>query len=348
MSNRWWPLRPGGYTVTELTQLSWAMPDWLWCLPLPWIMLLLVRRQPAAVDRVGDAVLAHPAPPQAPPAISRKRWWPWLQALGMSVLLVALARPQSLGDWLPQEPVGQRVVLVVDASSSMNIDDFVLDGQAISRLDVLKGVVTRFVRARHGSHFGIVVFAGNALTLLPITSDRELVTSMLARVQPGIADPGTAIGDALALALKQIREGDGPRPVVMLFTDGEGEAGKVRPREALTLARELKVPLYTVAVTGATDIAQTHAGHVPGIALTEQEPGLRDLAEQTGGHWYRAGDTAALEAVIRDVDRLEKTVTPPPVHRAVREWFVWPLWTGIALLVLAQTMRLWRGWSRKP
>ena len=334
--------RPGGYTVIDPGQISWVAAGWLLCLPVPWVLLLMVRRQPAGMADAGKVVLVHPAPPQALPLASRKHGWPWLQALGISMLILSLAQPQTLGDWLPQEPVGQRVMLVVDVSSSMNIDDFTLDRQAVTRLDVLKGVVTRFVRARHGSHFGIVVFAGKALTLVPITPDRELVTDMLARVHPGIAEPGTAMGDALALALKQIRDGNGPRPVIMLFTDGESEAGTVRPREALTLARELNVPLYTVAVTGTADAA---AVGVPGVTVAKDEPDLRELAEHTGGHWYRAGDTAALEEVIRDVDRLEKTVTPPPAHRAVRAWFAWPLWGGIATIVLAQLLR-WRRYRR--
>jgi len=316
--------------TAELAHIFWAAPAWLLLLPLPWLIAFSMRDASATHN---DVALVHPAPPRTPgmPAIKRRNWR-WAQALGISLLVLAVARPQSLGDWLPQEPVGQRVVLVVDASASMNIDDFLLDGQPITRLEVLKGVVTRFVRARHGSHFGIVAFAGNAFTFVPITDDRQLVTSMLSRVQVGIADAGTAIGDALALALKQIREGHGPRPIVMLFTDGESERGQVRPREALALAKELQVPLYTVAVTGTVE---QRLRTVEG----KEEPTLREMAEQTGGHYYRAGDTAALEAVIRDVERLEKTVTPPPATRDVREWYVWPLWSGVFMLLLAQVLR---------
>jgi len=325
------------------TGLHFVDPLWLALLPLAWWAAW--RSRTGAQRRVGRVVLVHPDAerfgPRAQRAPGAGRWW--LVGLAGSLLLAALARPQSIGGWITPPPLGRQLVMLVDVSQSMSISDFRFQGQRVQRIDVLKGVVTRFVRARRADRFALITFASHAATLVPMTADRTLVEAMLQRLHVGVIGDDTAIGDALVLALKQVREhrsssarpgvsgGDErrPRPALILFSDGDNTAGQVRPRDAVAIARRLGVAIYTVAIGGD---AQPRAADAKD---SSRAMGLREIARRTGGRYYRGGNPRALQSIMADIDRLERTERPPATQRRVTEWYVWPLGAGAALFLLA-------------
>jgi Ca-activated chloride channel family protein len=280
--------------------------------------------------------LAHPqlwpvldSASEAPP---RRAFGGWNHA-AIALLLVALAQPQSVGDWIAEAPQGRDIVLLLDTSVTMDIPDFELDGRPVTRLSVLKSIMQRFVEARLEDRFGIVVFGSTAATLVPPTFDHALVTASLARIAAGIAGENTAIGDALGLALKQVDTRSRARPALILVTDGDNTDGELRPAEAVALAQRLAVPVYAVQVGGTAP---------PSTAAPITEPGLRDIAALTGGRYYSAGTTSALRDVIHDIGELEQTIARPPTRRALTEWYLLPMLAAVALFTLGHLRRLRR------
>jgi len=257
---------------------------------------------------------------------------PWLRVAALALALLALAQPRSPGEFIPEPAQGRDLVLVVDASGSMLVRDYRAEGRPVSRLEVLQGVVTRFIGAREGDRFALIALAEEAATLVPLTPDRSLVAQQLARLRAGMLGDDTALGDGLALALRQFEDG-GVRPAVILFSDGESNAGIVRPTEALALARAAGVVLYTVEITGGAP-----------LEIPEGEPGLADMAETTGGRYFHATSTADLEAVVAAIDRLETAEAGPLTgERLWRQWYPLPLGGALVLLALGGVLALRRG-----
>ncbi|MEO6147825.1 MAG: VWA domain-containing protein [Sulfuriferula sp.] len=261
-----------------------------------------------------------------------RRFVRWLELLAQICLVLALAQPQWVGAWLPEIPQGRDIVLLVDTSRTMSITDFELGGHPVERLKVLKDIVTRFVAGRRGDRFGLIAFGSVAGTLVAPTFDTDLVSAMLARLRVGIAGDDTAIGDAIGLALKQLRTQQRLRPALILFTDGDSTAGNITPSEAVALARHMGVPIYTVQIGG--DLFAAGRPKAPANAVSE--PGLAQIAVETGGHYYQAGNRGALQNVIHDIGLREKTVGRPPTHRKVQEWYLLPLLLAAGLFSLAR------------
>jgi len=322
---------------------TFQAPYWLLLIPAFLGYLALTWRRGAYADEVGARAitLAHPQLGSAPasahdPHRTRHRvWWSHIATLW---LCVALAQPQTIGDWLPETPQGRDIVLLLDTSITMSIRDFELDGQPVERLTVLKGIMQRFVENRPEDRFGVVVFGGLASTLVPPTFDHDLISASLNRIQAGIAGENTAIGDALGLALKQVKSQGRARPALILVSDGDNTAGELRPAEALELARRMSVPVYCVQIGG--DAAESPNAPATTALL---EPGLRDIAALTHGRYYVAGNSNALDAVIHDIGALEKSIARPATHRAVTEWYLVPLLLAVALQTTRRVLQVRRG-----
>ncbi len=325
--------------------LTLAQPAWLALLPvLAGLTLILWRRGIAdnAATGASNLTLVHPnldVLPQGRGATPANSLWVLvLNLLALSCLTLALAQPQWLGDWIPETPEGREIMLLVDTSKSMSITDFELHGQPVERLAVLKDTVTRFVANRQGDRFGLIGFGTIAGTLVPPTFDSDLVNAMLRRIQVGIAGEDTALGDAIGLALKQLHQQHRLRPVLILFTDGDSTAGDITPTEAVALARRMAVPIYTVQIGG--DLFA--AGRPTSIKTQVTEPSLAQIAALTDGHYYQADNRQALQQVINDIGRLEKTVARPSQHRVVQEWYLLPLLLAGVLLSLTRLYQIRR------
>ena len=260
---------------------------------------------------------------------------PLLASLAMIALTVALARPQIVERERVIEREGIDIQIVLDTSGSMEAEDFIISGRAASRLEVSKAVIAQFVEGRPDDRVGLVIFGEEAFTQVPLTLDHGALTNMLQQVDIGMAGSrSTAIGDAIAVAGKRLKELDAESRVMILLTDGHNNAGKVDPVVAAKAANTLGVRIYTIGV-GSKDGGG--GGGLLGLFRSRRsdldEPTLRSIAEQTEARYFRASDTRALQEVYATIDALEKTTAESRVYVQREERFQLPAILGLILLL---------------
>jgi Ca-activated chloride channel family protein len=249
-------------------------------------------------------------------------------------LVGALMRPQWLETRHDVVSPGYDLMLAIDASRSMEALDFTVEGRRVNRMAVVKGVVGRFIEQRRGDRVGLVVFGDSAYLQAPLTVDGAAVRAMLDEVVPRMAGDATAIGDAVGLAVKKLRDRPPGSRVLVLVTDGENTAGSLPPAEASRLARQYGVRIYTVGVGSKGKVPVPDAsGRITYEDMQIDERLLGEIAALTGGAFYLATDSQALEAIYQRIDTLEKTeaetrttLVPSPLYR-------WPLGAALAALL---------------
>ncbi|WP_233224551.1 VWA domain-containing protein [Thiomonas sp. X19] len=267
-----------------------------------------------------------------------------MPALSLASLVLALAQPQRLGAWVMPPPQGRDIMVLLDTSLTMSIQDLRWNGKPAERLAVVKQVLTHFMRARVGDRFGIIAFGTQAATLLPPTFDRQLAAAMVARVRIGMLGDDTALGNAMGLALRQVQAEGQLKPVFILYSDnGASNTGQISPTQAVALASALGVRVFTVQV-GDTPADGTPY-EVP--AYRGQQPDMRAIAEQTGGQYFYAASHGAQEAAIRTIGQLTPTLQPPPHRRQAQQLYIWPLSVGLLVWLLALWPPLARGGRRQ-
>lgn len=239
-------------------------------------------------------------------------------------LVLALAGPRSVIP-SPALPASDRdIVLALDLSGSMKIEDFELDGRPVRRLDAVKSVAADFVRRRAGDRVGLVIFAETAYFAAPPSYDVEAVARTIEGATIGISGLSTAISEGLGLALKRLQDSRAPSRVVILLSDGVNTSGAVDPVEAAELARSLGVRVHTIAMgIHTTDDPEATRDAVDAATL-------RAIAEQSGGTTFRVKTTADLDAVIDAIDQMESNRMEAPAAEIYRELWVWP--AGLAFL----------------
>jgi Ca-activated chloride channel family protein len=251
-------------------------------------------------------------------------------------LVVALMRPQWLVPHTEVSTPGYDVMLAVDASHSMDALDFSDRGQQVSRMQVVKGVMGRFVDERDGDRIGLIIFGTQAFVLSPLTIDRYAVHQLLEGVVPSIAGGSTALGDAIALGVKKLRLRPEGSRVMILIADGDNTAGSFQPLEAARLARLAGIRIYVIGVGSKRErIPILHEGKIEyWDDLTMDEDTLQQIADVTGGGYFRATNTRALEEISKRITELEKTESetrtvflPEPLYR-------WPLAVALISLLL--------------
>jgi Ca-activated chloride channel family protein len=274
------------------------------------------------------------------PVASRRRWLGELPAVLRSVTLGAwilgAAGPRLGSDTVEVTSEGIAIVLAVDVSSSMLAEDFAPS----NRLDVARDRAVAFVRARRYDRIGLVSFAGEALTKVPLTTDYAVLEQAILDLRIGELDDGTAIGTGLAVAANRLRRAEGRSKVIVLLTDGENNRGRVDPRTAAVAAKQFDVRIYTIGV-GTQGEARMPIGRGPEGQLRYQmmpvrldEPQLRDIAASTGGRYFRATDAAALTRIFEQIDQLEKTPVQVTRYRNVEEAYRVPVLVGLGALVI--------------
>ena len=260
---------------------------------------------------------------------------PILRALAFIALVIALARPQET---LKEEEIkadGIDIMLVMDLSSSMLAQDFKPD-----RLEVSKAVATEFVNKRRFDRIGLAVFAGEAFTQCPLTTDHRVVKEFLGNLSCGILEDGTAIGMGLATAVNRLKDSKAVSKVVILLTDGVNNAGYVKPKTAAEIAREFSVKVYTIGV-GSTGDAYTPVSRRSdgkynfGLARVEiDEDLLIEIAKMTGGKYFRATSAQSLQKIYDEIDDLEKTeIEVTSIKRYSEEFYRFVFWALIFLVV---------------
>ena len=313
--------------------LQW--PAWLLALPLPWILQRLVPPPPAG----GDALrlpIASRARELVAPAGAARRGIGWLAGVAWVMLCIAAARPQQLGPAVQPPARGRDLMVALDLSGSMNEQDMSLGGGAVDRLTAAKAVLSDFIDRRVGDRLSLLVFGRQAHVLTPFTLDRDSVREQLADSVVGLAGQETAIGDAIGLAVKRLRNQPEGERVLVLLTDGVNTAGVLDPRKAARIAADAGVRIHTVAFGG--DGAVSLFGFrvaVPGADDEIDETTLRAIATSTGGRFFRARDTDELAGIYADIDRLEPIARPGRAVRPRIERYAWPLGAALVLGVLA-------------
>jgi Ca-activated chloride channel family protein len=276
----------------------------------------------------------------------QRRWLksaPWLAWL---LLVLAATQPQWLGEPVALPVSGRDLLLAVDISGSMAAEDFILDGRPANRLQVVKAAASTFIEQRKGDRLGLILFGSQAYQQTPLTFDRDTVATLLNEAVVGLAGKETAIGDAIGLALKRLRAADARDRVLILLTDGANTTGEVEPRQAAKLAAAEGLRIYTIGLGAKPMRQETFFGpRIINPSADLDEGTLKDIAEITGGRYFRATDTASLESIYQELDRLEPAARDTEYFRPHQSLFIWPL--GLALvisIVLAASRLSW--WSK--
>lgn len=254
-------------------------------------------------------------------------------ALIWLLVVVAASRPQWLGDPVQLPSTGRDLMLSVDISGSMEAQDMIVGNRQASRIDVVKAVVGDFVTRREGDRLGLILFAAHAYVQAPLTFDRETVGKLLEEADIGIIEESaTAIGDALGLAVKHLRNNPENSRVLILLTDGVNNAGAITPEQAGLLAKSENIKVYTIGI-GADSVVQRSFFGARSINPSAEldERSLTQIAESTGGKYFRARDVNDLVEIYEELDRLETVEQDEQTYRPTRVLFYWPL--GSALLI---------------
>ena len=264
-----------------------------------------------------------------------------LLALIWLALLGAAARPVWTGEPAALPTSGRDLLLAVDISGSMEIRDMESGNQLVDRLTAIKAVVGDFVIRRPQDRLGLILFGGEAYLHTPLTFDHQTLKTLLNEAVIGFAGDGTAIGDAIGLAVKRLRDRPETSRVLILLTDGANNAGQITPAQAVRLAAANHVRIYTIGI-GADELIQRTLFGARRVnpSADLDEAGLRMLADTTGGRYFRARNPAELDAIYRELDSLEPVAQAPDTVRPLRSLAHWPLAVALfASLVLVVVAR---------
>ncbi len=333
------------------------MIEWIWpyifaLAPLPLLVRWLfspVERQQAAltVPDVGAFQLASPTSGEG--LGKRLPWRMLLLTLVWLALITAAARPQWTGEPVTLPTSGRDLMLAVDISGSMGTEDMQLAGQLVDRLVVVKKVVADFVDARQGDRIGLILFGTNAYLQAPLTFDLTSVNRFLVEAPVGIAGGKTAIGDAIGLAVKRLRQRPAGDRVLILLTDGANNVGEVAPIKAAELATVEEIRIYTIGV-GADEMRMPSIFGALGSRIINpsaelDEDTLTTIATITGGRYFRAQNTEKLAEIYDIIEGLEPIEQDPETYRPIAALYHWPL--GLAWLAMCTLIFLdWRGLVR--
>ncbi len=254
-----------------------------------------------------------------------------LRLLALVMIIIALARPRSSQDVEKIDTEGIDIVMAMDVSTSMLARDFSPD-----RLEASKDIAIEFISQRPSDRMGIVVFAGESYTQCPLTTDRATLINLMKDIQTDLIEDGTAIGNGLATAVLRMKDSNAKSRVVILLTDGVNNRGEISPEMAAEIAKTYGVRVYTIGV-GANGMAPYPVVTPWGVELRDMqveidEPLLKQIAEQTGGRYFRATDNAKLMEIYEEINKMEKvrtTVDSFPVYKEL-----YPDYALIALIAL--------------
>lgn len=269
--------------------------------------------------------------------------------ISMALVFVALARPQSGEGKAPVRASGVDIAVAVDLSGSMLAEDFELNGERVNRIAIAKDVLRSFVEQRPSDRFGLVVFAGRAYIAAPPTLDHDFLLRNLTRLDT-LNEQGTAIGSALSTAVNRLRDLPSKSRIVVLMTDGQNNSGNIPPLTAADAAKALGVKVYTIGV-GTRGTAPTPVGYDPfgrkvyrQVPVDIDEETLTQIADRTGGKYYRADTTKTLRSIYAEIDRLEKTEMETQKYASWEELMGYAAVPALVLLILEMMLgnTVWR------
>ena len=261
-----------------------------------------------------------------------------LQMLAIAAFTVVLARPQSSTDFENVTTEGIDIIISLDISTSMLAKDFSPD-----RLEAAKNVAMEFISGRQYDRIGLVVFAGEAFTQVPLTTDRAVLLNLFQDIQTGMIQDGTAIGNGLATAVARLKDSNAISRVVILLTDGENNSGEIAPLTAAEIARTFGIRVYTIGVgtvgTAPYPVQTPYGTQLRDIEVKIDEEMLQEIASITDGRYFRATSNTKLEEIYQEIDLLEKSkIEVREFSRRSEEFMPFAL-AGILLLVLSLLLR---------
>lgn len=316
---------------------SYLNPEWFWAfLLLP--VLIVVYYFKEVHDQI-DFKFSSSKGFGATTMLMYLRHIPFtLLVIGLSAIIVALARPQDAKSWEETKTNGIDMVIALDISSSMNMPDF-----KPNRLEASKRIATEFIQARTNDRFGLVVFAAESFTQCPLTIDHDRITELFKDIRMGILEDGTAIGSGLATAVQRLKDSEAKSKVIVLLTDGENNAGNITPSDAAELANTFNIKVYTIGI-GKDEFTiqqqtffgprnQTYKSNIDTEALNK-------IAKITGGKYYRAQSEDALKNIYEEIDTLEKTELASFKYYKKTELFLPYLLIGVLLIAIGKGLEL--------
>ncbi|KEQ17508.1 vWA domain-containing protein [Endozoicomonas numazuensis] len=325
--------------------------QWPWMLlaaPLPW----LVYRIASPATRASGAALRVPfyrgladiAGEHSEHQDTLKRWQTLMPWLIWILLVLAASKPVWLGEPVQIEGSGRDLMMAVDLSGSMEIGDMELNGESVDRLIVTKHVLTDFIERRKGDRLGLILFGSQAYLQAPLTFDLKTIGTLMDESEIGMAGNKTAIGDALGLAVKHLRKRPQESRVLILLTDGANTAGEITPVQAAKLAAQENIRIYSIGL-GADEMIQPGffgssigARRInPSADLDEKT--LKEIAELTGGEYFRAKNTKELEKIYGELDKLEPVKQEEESFRPSIALFFWPLALALMLSLIMATLK---------
>jgi Ca-activated chloride channel family protein len=270
-------------------------------------------------------------------------WYKKLLALLWLALVLAIMQPQFVDKFTSVKNKGYDLMLAVDLSGSMKALDFSTQTERIDRLDVTKKVVTEFVNQRQGDRIGLILFGQQAYLQVPLTLDTLSVAQMLNNAIVGMAGDSTAIGDALGLAVRNLRDRPKESRVIILLTDGEDNASSIPPLQAADLAKQYGIRIYTIGVgnDGAVPFPDGN-GNIVMAQLGMDEDLLKEIAAKTDGSYFKATDTQSLEEIYQRINAMEKTEAQSREYLIREPLYRYPLGTALALLMIITISPLFR------
>ena len=315
----------------------------------PWILVLLALIPPViylrgrfetrlqSSLRFSDRDLVKGLKPSLRMALERKLIY--LRAACLALLIIASARPQDTIEKTKIYVEGIDIVLAVDTSTSMRAMDFEMYGRRVDRLEVVKEVVSDFVTRRPNDKIGMVAFSAMAYTVCPLTLDHTWLEKNLERVKIGMIEDGTAIGSAITASLNRLKDTEAKEKIVILLTDGRNNAGRISPLAAAEAAAALGIRIYTIGA-GTKGLAPYPVKDMFGnvelrpVQIEIDEKLLREIADTTGGMYFRATDTRSLKNIYNEIDQLEKTPMEEEGYNIYKELFGFILIPALVLLLL--------------
>ena len=305
----------------------------------PWLLLLLLllpvaallkgrRGQPAAFVYSSVGLLSgltNVRRSHAGALLAALRW------LALAAFIIALAQPRLMKSTTEVKASGIDIVCALDLSGSMKTQDYIINHQQISRIDMAEPVLKQFIEGRPNDRIGLVVFAVQAFIASPLTLDHDFLLETIDQIGIGaINSDATAIGDGLTTALNRLREVKSKSKIIVLMTDGANNSGVISPLTAAQAAKALGVKIYTIGL-GNREIVQ-QMGLPPGYLPDEET--LQKIAELTGGKYYRADNAEKFEKIYAEIDKLEKTEAVINKYTEYKELFAWVVAAGLALLLI--------------
>ena len=311
--------------------LVWAWPWLLAAWPLPlliWLLPPLAAVALALPVPFAERMAAHAASEKRPLQMGRLL----LAGVCWTLLVVAALRPQWVGEPIKMPVSGRSMMLAVDLSGSMREQDLELNGDPATRLAVVKSVLAPFIARREGDRLGLILFGDQPYLQTPLTFDRNMVAQMLIESEIGLAGERTALGAAVGLAIRKLRDLEDSQRVLVLLTDGRNTTGELSPKAALELAEQVGLRIYTIGVGADEAFIRTLFGTRrvnPSAELDEAT--LQAFAERTGGRYFRARSPQELEQIYMELDRLEPIEMDEQTYRPLQELYPWPLGLAVGL-----------------